>query len=158
MKLPHTVNPGACGAFKSGHHLVPGHMVCFSISDIRFILSQLQSGTISSPRSLIPLSITHGSVVSRAAAVPLPPGVLNNLVHPPERRSVAGAARARPVKGRVRTPETPGNMAALMTLSQVTTPDSSRKSLKSEYCSISSGRDSRIMSSAHYCSMSCGEY
>lgn len=37
------------------------------------------------------------------------------------------AARRRPVKGRMRTPDTPGNMAALMTLSQVTAPDSWRK-------------------------------
>lgn len=37
------------------------------------------------------------------------------------------AARARFGKGCMRTPETPGNMAALMTLSQVTTPNTSRK-------------------------------
>lgn len=39
----------------------------------------------------------------------------------------SNAARSRSGKGRVRTPETPGNMAALMTLSQVTTLSSSRK-------------------------------
>lgn len=37
------------------------------------------------------------------------------------------AARARSDKGRVRIPETPGNMAALMTLNQVTTLNSLRK-------------------------------
>lgn len=37
------------------------------------------------------------------------------------------AAHARSGKGCLRTPETPGNMAALMTPSQVTTPNTSRK-------------------------------
>lgn len=40
---------------------------------------------------------------------------------------LAVARRARSGKGCLRTPETPGNMAALMTLSQVTTPNTSRK-------------------------------
>lgn len=35
-----------------------------------------------------------------------------------------------PFKDSVRTPETPGDMAAFMTLSQVTTPNSSRKVIK----------------------------
>ncbi len=54
------------------------------------------------------------------------PGRYANRNHCPLR---SAAARARSVKGRVRTPETPGNMAALMTLSQVTTLNSSRKVL-----------------------------
>ena len=63
---------------------------------------------------------------------PSGPGVVTGSVPPPDLSSGsrplrAAAARARAVKGRLRTPATPGNMAALMSLSQVTTLNSSRK-------------------------------